>query len=63
MPHDRDGQLLEVGDFVYVPCVVKSVQVAEEYCNVSLETEIPMPPYTVPSTLTLNTKQVVKTHK
>lgn len=60
MPHDKNGVLLAVGDLVNVPCKIASIQTGEEYCNVSLETVIPMPPYTVPSTLTLNTKQVEK---
>lgn len=60
MPHDANGQLLEVGDLVNVPCKVKSVQAGDEYCNVSLETVHPMPPYTEPNTITLNTQQVVK---
>lgn len=63
MPHDRDGNVLQAGDFVQVPCVIESVQVSEEFCNVTLKTETPMPPYTEPSTITINTKQVVKVHK
>lgn len=60
MPHDRNNEPLKEGDIVHVPCIVKSVQIGEEYCNVSLETIYPMPPYTTPNTLTLNTRQTVK---
>ena len=63
MPHDRDGNVLEAGDFVNVPCVVTVVHTGDEHCNVSLETQYPMPPYSTPSNLSLNTKQVVKVHK
>lgn len=64
MSHDRDGNLLEIGDFVYIPCIVKSISPAEGYCNLTLETIIPMPPenkYT--NTYSLNTKQIIKVHK
>jgi hypothetical protein len=63
MPHDRNGMLLNVGDRVTVEATVKSIVMQEEYCNVTLETACPMPPYTSPSTLTLNAKQVVKVEK
>ncbi len=58
MPHDKNGKLVQVGDFVIVLCVVKSIAMQEDYCNVTLNTESPMPPYTTPTTLTLNMKQV-----
>lgn len=57
MPHDRNGNLLEVGDIVNVPCKVTSVTPSEEYCNVNLETLYPMPPYTGGDTMVRNTKQ------
>jgi hypothetical protein len=60
MPHDAKNEIVKEGDIVYVPCIVKAVHTSEEYCNVSLETIHPMPPYTVPSSITLNTRQVVK---
>lgn len=60
MPHDKHGQLLQPGDVVNVPCVVESVVAQDEYCNVTLKTIDPMPPYDVPNTITLNARQVVK---
>jgi len=60
MPHDKNGQLLQVGDEVYVPARVKEVQTGEEYCNVTLATAEPMYPSQSPSIITLNAKQVVK---
>jgi hypothetical protein len=36
--HDRNGKPLKEGDLVLIPCVVKSLQATEEYCNVGLET-------------------------
>lgn len=63
MPHDRDGNTLEAGDFVNVPCVVKMVSTGEEYCNVTLETQESMYPGDNKSGMSLNAKQVVKVHK
>ncbi len=60
MPHDRKGNPLAPADRVSIPAVVKSVQPGEEFCNVTLVTEEPMPPYTEGSSLTLNTRQVEK---
>lgn len=61
MPHDRNNNLIEVGDIVMVPCKVKSITMDENYCNLTVETQYSMPPYEEQrSTLTLNTKQVFK---
>ena len=60
MPHDRDGKELKVGDHVLVPCYVKEIHITEEFCNVGLATAQPMYPGTYPSSLSLNSKQVVK---
>lgn len=60
MPHDVNNQEIKVGDHVLVECVVTNVYATDnnEYCNVNLATVHPMPPYTVPNNLTLNTRQV-----
>lgn len=58
MTHDRNGRVVVEGDIVNIPCRVKSVQAGIEYCNVTVETLDPMPPYSVPNTITLNTRQV-----
>lgn len=62
MPHDQNNEVLKEGDRVVIPCIVKKVYETQDglYCNVELETEIPMPPYTNPTAITLNTKQVRK---
>lgn len=62
MPHDLNGKLLEAGDKVMVPAIVKEVYSTEngEYCNCNLVTEHPMPPYTEGTHLVLNAKQVIK---
>jgi len=60
MPHDRNGVLLEVGDKVSIPAVVKNIMTGEEYCNVTLESEEVMFPGEYKSTFTLNAKQVEK---
>ncbi len=59
MPHDRDGNLLQVGDDVLVPCRIKEIHQAEEYCNVTLITSQPMYPSENLSTLNVNAKQVI----
>lgn len=60
MPHDINGQPLQSGDEVLVPCKVITVHPGIDYCNLSLETIEPMAPGTYKSQLTLNTKQVKK---
>lgn len=61
MPHDKNGNLVEVGNTVMIPCKVKSITMDEQFCNLTVETIDPMPPYNDKQTITLNTKQVVKT--
>ena len=64
MPHDINGQLVNVGDIVHIPCRVKAVHMTEEYCNLDLQLIYPMPPYTdPPSYSAINTKQVIKQEK
>jgi hypothetical protein len=60
MPHDKRGTELQVGDTVMVPCRVKAIHLTEDYCNVDLETKIPMPPLCSVQALTLNSQQTIK---
>jgi hypothetical protein len=60
MPHDRNGNLIQVGDMVMIPCKIKEVHLTEDYCNVNLETKEEMYPTRDPSHFSLNSKQVVK---
>lgn len=60
MPHDVNGTVINKGDIVNVPMRVKEVYMTDLYCNITLETIHAMPPNGGHSTLTLNTKQVVK---
>jgi hypothetical protein len=60
MPHDKSGAELHVGDRVNVLCIVKKIELTEEYCNVSLETVDAMFPGDGKSALTLNAKQTEK---
>lgn len=59
MPHDKNGKLVEVGKTILIPCKVKSITMDENYCNLTVETIDPMPPYTDKQSITLNTKQVI----
>jgi hypothetical protein len=60
MPHDRKGNLLNVGDQVHVPCVVKEIQAGDEFYNLTLETIEPMYPGDQKSAIALNAGQVEK---
>jgi hypothetical protein len=35
MPHDKNGNLLEVGDEVIVRYKITAIQTGDDYCNVS----------------------------
>ena len=61
MPHDRKGNLLAVGDKVFVPAVVTGIQPGDDYCNCSLELTEKMPPdNTTTAFPAINTRQVEK---
>ena len=60
MPHDNRGEELQVGDTVFVPCVVKAIHLTADYCNVDLETKETMYPSALHTTLTLNSRQTLK---
>jgi hypothetical protein len=58
MPHDKNGNSLEVGDHIIIEGIISQVFTGEEYCNINVETLEPMFPGTNKSLLTLNAKQV-----
>lgn len=61
MPHDRKGNLIAVGDKVFVPATVTSVQAGDNYCNCSLVLDEKMPPDNTETAFqALNTRQVQK---
>jgi len=60
MPHDRDGKELKVGDVVYIPARIKTIELTEHYCNVTVETSQRMPPHDSVITIVLNSVQTVK---
>jgi hypothetical protein len=43
-----------------IECEVVDVQTGVDYCNVTVKTVRPMPPYTDGTTIVLNTKQTEK---
>ena len=59
MPHDRNGQLLQNGDEVILRGKIQAIQPTDEYCNAQVAL-VPMPPYTEPYVITVNTKQTEK---
>lgn len=60
MPHCNKGHELKVGDRVMIECVVEDVQAGVDYCNVTVRTVRPMPPYADGTAIVLNTKQTEK---
>jgi len=60
MPHCNRGHELHVGDIVMIECEVTDVQEGIDYCNVTVRTVRPMPPYKSGTTIVLNTKQTEK---
>ncbi len=61
MPHDANGELVNVSDIVYIPCKVKAVHMSEEFCNLDLELMYIMPGRSSRDSYSaINTKQVIK---
>lgn len=61
MPHDKNGQLIEVGDEVVIRCRVKQVWPGAETCNLQVESvEKMLPEHETGSSITLNANQVEK---
>lgn len=60
MPHDKNGNQLSVGDRVLIEAEVVSISPSEEYCNATVKTVLPMPPYKDGTSITLNTRQLDK---
>lgn len=58
MPHDSKGERVQVGDEVLIRATVREVYEGEEYCNVQLETAIPMQPSGAAYQITLNAGQI-----
>jgi hypothetical protein len=61
VPHDKNGNLIEVGDRIDIPCIVTNIQATDDYCNCTVETTEKMAPeFKYTNTYTLNTKMVEK---
>lgn len=60
MPHDKNGNLLTVGDEVMIRCTVSEVYATDEFCNVQVRPVEPMYPSERHDAITLNAKQVEK---
>src|SRR5260370_16918945 len=43
MPHDANGNLLSVGDKVFIPATIKTITQNENFCNCNLEFDIIIP--------------------
>jgi hypothetical protein len=57
--HDLNGNPINVGDTVMVPCTVKSITGGEEYCNIMVETREVMFPGNIKARINLNARQVL----
>ena len=61
MPHDKNGQLLELGDEVLIRATVKQIWPGADTCNMQVETtEKMLPSHETGSSITLNANQVEK---
>lgn len=60
MPHDKFNRILNIGDEVVIKAKVSVVCSGDEYCNVTVITQEPMPPYKDGTAIVLNTRQVEK---
>ena len=58
MPHDVNKHEVRPGDRVAVECTIKTVELTEDYCNVTLTTVEPMHPGKESSSLVMNARQV-----
>lgn len=62
MPHDANGNRLNVGDRVTIPGTITNLLPTEEYCNCSIELDYPMPPEGGKTSISsFNTKQLLLT--
>lgn len=60
MPHDKNGTLIEKGDYVLVEMLVEDITQSVDYCNVHVKPVIPMPGENAyQGGSWLNTKQVI----
>jgi hypothetical protein len=55
---DRNGKELEVGDVVFVPCVVEHIGISDDWANTRLRTRDPMFPGQYRAELNLNSRQL-----
>lgn len=62
MPHDMNGIELHPGDIVSIRFKVKQITNTEDFCNLTLETELPMTPHGIDRVLLsqINSKQTEK---
>jgi hypothetical protein len=58
--HDRHGVILAHGDLVLVPARIVGTSTQDEFCNVVVETLVPMYPTTAFTTISLNARQLEK---
>lgn len=63
VPHDHQGEPLNIGDIVVVPCVITGIDKHPEFINVALETRWPMLPGDNKTPILVNTTQVILVEK
>lgn len=60
MPHDANGNELKVGDHVSMSGTVKNILPSENYCNCTVELDLPqLPDNTKTLVSSVNTRQLV----
>lgn len=61
MPHDKNGELLQVGDRVTLELEIQEIAMTEDYCNMKVKTVEPFYPDTNRfDSQWVNAKQLVK---
>lgn len=64
MSHDKNGTLIQPGDTVTVECKVLSVTADQDFCNLNLESVLPMPGNGIKTAISaINAKQVLLVSK
>lgn len=60
MPHDYNGELIQVGDIVYLVGKVSQITTGEEFCNIMVDSTLPAKPAGAMASFWFNANQVTK---
>lgn len=60
MPHDYNGELIQVGDVVHLFGKVSQISQNEDYCNIQVDIALPAKPAGAMASFWFNANQVTK---